>query len=139
MILTMMKSKIHRATVTQADLNYEGSISIDPKLLKASNLLLNERVDMIANGFARKEETRLFYGSNAKYKEFLKEMPKARNVSSSASKKGKAYSYVSVVEGVVQTHTTWAECEKRVKGKKAKFKKAFSETDEAALIAEWGR
>jgi ribonuclease HI len=100
-----------------------------------SGIALNERVDMIANGFARKDETKLFHGSNAKYKEFLKEMPKARVTSS--TKKGKAYSYVSVVDGVVQTHTTWAECEKRVKGKKAKFKKAFSKEDEESLIAAW--
>lgn len=46
MNLTMMKSKIHRATVTNADLNYEGSISIDPKLIKAAGFLLNEQVDI---------------------------------------------------------------------------------------------
>jgi aspartate 1-decarboxylase len=46
MNLTMMKCKIHRATVTSADLSYEGSISIDPKLIKAAGFLLNERVDI---------------------------------------------------------------------------------------------
>src|SRR5207253_5461652 len=46
MNVTMMKCKIHRATVTDADLNYEGSISIDPKLIKESGLFLNERVDI---------------------------------------------------------------------------------------------
>lgn len=46
MNLTMLKCKIHRATVTDADLNYEGSISIDPVLIKAAGLLLNERVDV---------------------------------------------------------------------------------------------
>ncbi len=46
MNLTMMRTKIHRATVTEADLNYEGSISICPDLLKASGLLLNEQVDI---------------------------------------------------------------------------------------------
>lgn len=40
----MLKSKIHRATVTQADLDYEGSITISPELLKAANLLPNEAV-----------------------------------------------------------------------------------------------
>lgn len=43
---TMLKSKIHRATVTDADLNYEGSISIDPVLMKAANILENEQVDV---------------------------------------------------------------------------------------------
>lgn len=46
MRVTMLKCKIHRATVTDADLNYEGSVSIDPALIKASGLLLNERVDI---------------------------------------------------------------------------------------------
>jgi aspartate 1-decarboxylase len=43
---TLLKSKIHRATITQADLNYEGSISICPKLVEAANLLEYERVEI---------------------------------------------------------------------------------------------
>ncbi len=43
---TMLKSKIHRATVTGADMNYEGSIAIDRKLIEAANLLEFERVDI---------------------------------------------------------------------------------------------
>ena len=97
---------------------------------------LNERVDMIANGFARKEEVKLFKGEEKEYEEFLKGMPKARVVSSSSSKKGKAYSYVSIVEEVVMIHATWAECEKHVKGKKAKYKKSFYKEDEETMIAE---
>lgn len=52
MNLTMLKSKIHRAKVTQADMNYEGSISIDADLLEASEILPYERVDVlnITNG-----------------------------------------------------------------------------------------
>ena len=52
MILTMMKAKLHRATVTQCDLHYEGSISIDKDLLEKSGILVNERVDIwnITNG-----------------------------------------------------------------------------------------
>lgn len=46
MQLQMMKSKIHRATVTGADLSYEGSISIDKALIKKSGFLINERVDI---------------------------------------------------------------------------------------------
>jgi aspartate 1-decarboxylase len=46
MNLTMLKSKIHRATVTDADLNYEGSISIDPVLIKAANFHEFEQVDI---------------------------------------------------------------------------------------------
>lgn len=47
MNLTMMKCKIHRATVTRADLTYEGSISIDPELIKAAGLLVHEKVDIL--------------------------------------------------------------------------------------------
>ncbi len=47
MILTMMKAKIHRARVTQCDLNYEGSITIDRELLEASGILVNEQVDVL--------------------------------------------------------------------------------------------
>ena len=47
MLLTMMKAKLHRATVTQADLDYEGSIAIDRDLLDASGILPNEQVDVL--------------------------------------------------------------------------------------------
>ncbi len=52
MLLTMMKGKIHRATVTQADLHYEGSISIDRDILDRADILPNEQVDIlnITNG-----------------------------------------------------------------------------------------
>lgn len=46
MNLTMLKCKIHRATVTEADLNYEGSISIDPKLIEAAGLREFEKVEI---------------------------------------------------------------------------------------------
>ncbi|MEK2646988.1 aspartate 1-decarboxylase [Bdellovibrio sp. BCCA] len=46
MNLSMLRAKIHRATVTGADLDYEGSVSICPDLIKASGLLINERVDI---------------------------------------------------------------------------------------------
>ncbi|RYZ81734.1 MAG: aspartate 1-decarboxylase [Proteobacteria bacterium] len=46
MTVTLMKSKIHRATVTGADLSYEGSISIDPGLIKDAGFFINERVDI---------------------------------------------------------------------------------------------
>ncbi len=43
---TMLKSKLHRATVTQADLNYEGSIAIDRNLLEAADILPFEKVSV---------------------------------------------------------------------------------------------
>ena len=47
MFRTMLKSKIHRATVTQADLNYVGSVTIDRTLIEAARLLPGERVDIV--------------------------------------------------------------------------------------------
>ena len=49
---TLLKSKIHRATVTGADLDYVGSITIDPELLEAADVLVHERVEVynITNG-----------------------------------------------------------------------------------------
>ncbi len=52
MLVTLMKAKLHRATVTQADMDYEGSIAIDRDLLDASGILPHEQVDVlnITNG-----------------------------------------------------------------------------------------
>ena len=47
MIRTMLKSKIHRATVTASDLHYVGSITIDPDLLEASDILEHEQVAVV--------------------------------------------------------------------------------------------
>jgi aspartate 1-decarboxylase len=44
---TMLKSKIHRATVTDADLNYVGSITVDPELLEAADILEHEQVAVV--------------------------------------------------------------------------------------------
>jgi aspartate 1-decarboxylase len=47
MLLTMLKAKLHRATVTGADMHYEGSIGIDRDLLDASGILAHEQVDVL--------------------------------------------------------------------------------------------
>ena len=47
MLVTLMRAKLHRATVTQADLDYEGSIAIDQNLLDAATLYPHERVDIL--------------------------------------------------------------------------------------------
>jgi len=49
---TMLKSKIHRATVTDAHLDYQGSVTIDPVLLEAADILVHERVEIynVTNG-----------------------------------------------------------------------------------------
>ena len=47
MLRTMFKSKIHRATVTQADLHYVGSITVDEDLMDAADLLVGEQVQVV--------------------------------------------------------------------------------------------
>ena len=47
MLRTMLKSKIHRATVTQADLHYVGSVTVDPDLMEAADLLPGEQVAIV--------------------------------------------------------------------------------------------
>ncbi len=57
MIYTMMHGKIHRATVTEANLKYVGSITIDEELLEASGILPGERVQIVNNNNGARLET----------------------------------------------------------------------------------
>ena len=57
MFITMMKSKIHRATVTEANLNYVGSITIDAALLRGANILPGEKVQIVNNNNGARLET----------------------------------------------------------------------------------
>lgn len=57
MFRQMMKSKIHRATVTQADLNYVGSITIDEDLMNAVDILPDEKVQIVNNNNGARFET----------------------------------------------------------------------------------
>jgi len=58
----MFKSKIHRATVTEANLNYMGSITIDEALLEAAGILPNERVQVVNNNNGSRFETYVIKG-----------------------------------------------------------------------------
>ena len=62
MFRTLMKSKLHRATVTGADLNYVGSITIDPDLMELADLLPNERVQIVNNNNGARLETYVIVG-----------------------------------------------------------------------------
>ena len=62
MFVTVFKSKIHRATVTQADLNYVGSITIDEDLMEASNIIEGERVQIVNNNNGARLETYVIKG-----------------------------------------------------------------------------
>ncbi|MEF2244995.1 MULTISPECIES: aspartate 1-decarboxylase [unclassified Paenibacillus] len=62
MYRTMMKSKLHRATVTEANLNYVGSITIDAALMEAANILENEKVQIVNNNNGARLETYVIVG-----------------------------------------------------------------------------
>ncbi|KRE54414.1 aspartate 1-decarboxylase [Paenibacillus sp. Soil522] len=62
MFRTMMKSKLHRATVTEANLNYVGSITIDEDLMDAANIWENEKVQIVNNNNGARFETYVITG-----------------------------------------------------------------------------
>ena len=64
MFRTMLKSKIHRATVTEANLNYVGSITIDENIMKAADILPNEKVQIVNNNNGARFETYVIKGSS---------------------------------------------------------------------------
>ena len=62
MLLTIHKSKIHRAVVTEANLNYVGSITIDEDLMDAADLLEGEKVQIVNNNNGERIETYVIKG-----------------------------------------------------------------------------
>ncbi len=110
-----------------------------------SGVFGNERADEIATLYADGKKVALYNGALVMYEKIagkdvlsFEQEKKVTSKKKSSSKKGEPYSYVSMVDGVVQTHSVWADCEKRVKGKKgALYKKVFSKSEETDLIQEW--
>lgn len=109
----------------------------------------NERVDEIADAFAVQGRTTLYDGPLSTYAVPILDIPDDTSVparskpagggSGSGRSKGPAYSYLSVVDGKPMRHSTWADCERRVKGRSgARFKKATSDVDQAAILRTWG-
>jgi ribonuclease HI len=105
----------------------------------------NERADTIATKYADMEEAFLYAGPYGEYehdlaepnKEALKVQAEKRSAAR-ARANAKAYSYLSLVDGKVMRHATWAECEVRVKGKSARYKKSLSKENEQEILDEWG-
>lgn len=62
MYIEVVKSKIHRVTVTEANLNYIGSVTIDEDLLDAANLIPNEKVAIVNNNNGERFETYIIKG-----------------------------------------------------------------------------
>jgi len=62
MLIEVVKSKIHRVTVTHADLNYIGSITVDPDLIEAANLVVGEKVHVVNINNGERLETYVIAG-----------------------------------------------------------------------------
>jgi len=62
MMITMLRAKLHRLTVTQADLNYIGSITLDPELIEAGGLLDGEKVQIVNVNNGERFETYIITG-----------------------------------------------------------------------------
>ncbi|GAB3920351.1 aspartate 1-decarboxylase [Mucilaginibacter myungsuensis] len=62
MIIEVLKSKLHRVRVTQAELNYVGSITIDEDLIEAANIIPNEKVQIVNNNNGARFETYVIRG-----------------------------------------------------------------------------
>jgi aspartate 1-decarboxylase len=62
MLVTICKSKLHRVKVTEADLNYEGSITVDRRLLEAANILPYEKVQVVNLSNGTRFETYVMVG-----------------------------------------------------------------------------
>jgi ribonuclease HI len=106
----------------------------------------NERVDEIADGLAQGLEIALYRGPLIGYSCAILDLPSdtvlPRRPASAGGRGGSRskapYSYLSVVDGELARHTTWADCERRVKGRTgARFKKAMSQADEVAILRDW--
>ena len=103
----------------------------------------NERADEIANASANDRHPALYEGPLIRYDVPVLDIPDDTRLpsrgTSSGGRKTPAHSYLSVVDGRPARHTTWAECERRVKGRSgARFKKATSAADEEAILRSWG-
>ena len=104
----------------------------------------NERVDTIASEFALGNEMPLYKGPIEEYDVDVTDLShdvvlKDKKSSSKSRSTTKAFSYISEIGGVVLVHKSWPECEARVRGKHARFKKAISPSEEADIVAQFSR
>lgn len=101
----------------------------------------NNRADEIATACADGEHISLYRGSRRNYELNIGE-PSSEELASGSDKDRKsarAYSYLSLIDGVMQKHSNWADCKARVDGQKgAKFRKAVSAEDELDILKSWG-
>lgn len=101
----------------------------------------NERCDEIAVAFSKGSWVDLYKGPLLKYQVAVFDLPEDTSLPEMRPKEEKkvAHSYLSYLNGEVYRHSTWPQCEARVKGRSgAKFKKAMSASDEAKILRDWG-
>lgn len=108
----------------------------------------NERCDEIAVSFAKSKPEALYVGPRDGYFVDLSQLPDGEDMpqksggskssSKSAGSSGGPVTYLSYLGGVVSRHRTWADCERVVKGRNAKFKKAKSSEEEKEILRSWG-
>lgn len=102
----------------------------------------NERVDEIAVSYSKGRRPTLYEGPLLQYGVAIHDIPEDTSLPEMKPKappKPAAYSYLSLVGNTPMRHSTWAECERRVKGQSgAKFKKTTSAEEEATILKSWG-
>jgi ribonuclease HI len=142
---TKTKTEVANKELWQALLPLLGHVDIEwHKVPGHVGIVGNERADTIASTFAETGTFDLYTGPQSGYPFDITnttyDATKADDRSDARKRSNqKAYSYVSAVDGVVLTHATWAECEKRVKGTKAaRFKKSLDANNEQEIIKEFG-
>lgn len=105
----------------------------------------NERVDEIADTLARLGEIELYRGPLTDYGRAILDVPADTTVpkrSGHTASRGRSavppHAYLSLVDGELMRHSTWADCERRVKGRSgARFKKARDTAEEMLILREW--
>jgi len=101
----------------------------------------NERCDEISVNYATSGRSKLYDGPLLQYGIAIHDVPEDTSLPDMRPKAEKvaAHSYLSLLGSTPMRHSSWAECERRVKGQSgAKFKKATSAADEAKILSSWG-
>ncbi len=142
---TKTKTDVLNKELWQELLPLLGQVEIDwHKVPGHVGIIGNERADTIASDFAEGKKVDLYKGYRNEYglniEDTSYDETKAKERSDARKRQAqKAYSYISLVDGVIKTHQTWNECEKRVKGKKGvKFKKSLDANNEKEIIKDFG-